>query len=141
MVRGERMSVINKFSGEWGTLFSWLGARTRHYNSETAVGVTETWLIGKSEKARNFAVRYYEVDAGGHTNLEEHAHDHGIVFLRGQGQVLLAEDWHEVVQGDVVYIAPDERHQIVNTGEEALGFLCVIPAIRLKEGEKVWAEG
>ena len=134
------MSAVNKFSGEWGELFSWSGARSRRYVGERAAAVTETWLIGKAEKARNFAVRYYEVDARGHTNLEEHAHDHGILFLRGQGRVLLGDEWHDVTQGDVVYIAPDERHQIVNSGEGALGFICVIPAVRMKHEKKVWAE-
>jgi len=134
------MSAINRFSGEWGELFSWDGARVRRYESEAAAGVTETWLVGKAEQARNFAIRYYEIDVNGRSKQEEHAHDHGIIFLRGEGKVLLEDAWHDVTQGDVVYIAPDEPHQIVNRGQEALGFLCVIPAVRVKKGEKVWAE-
>ena len=134
------MSIIKNFNGEWGELFSWSGSRTRRYDGENAAGVRETWLIGKAEKAQNFAIRYYELDLNGRSRLEEHAHDHGILFLRGQGRVLLGEEWHDVAQGDVVYIQPDQRHQIVNIGRNPLGFLCVIPAVRIKNDQKVWAE-
>ena len=134
------MSTINRFSGEWGELFSWHGSRVRRYDGDKATGVKETWLIGKAEKARNFAIRYYELDVNGRSRMENHAHDHGILFLCGKGRVLLGDVWHDVAQGDVVYISPDEQHQIVNRGQEQLGFLCVIPAVRVKKGEKVWAE-
>jgi len=134
------MSIINHFNGLWGERMEWDGARVRRYDGVDAGGVTENWLIGKAEAARNFAIRYYEVAVDGRTKQEEHEHDHGIVVLRGQGRVLLDSDWNEIAQGDVVYIAPNERHQLMNTGQEPLGFLCVIPAVRKKNGEKVWAE-
>ncbi len=135
------MSAINRFDGIWGEQMAWDGARVRRYESAAAAGVTETWLVGKAEKARNFAIRYYEVGVDGRTAEEEHGHDHGIVVLRGQGKVLLDSEWHDIITGDVVYIEPDQRHQLQNTGAEPLGFLCVIPAVRKKKGEDVWAEG
>lgn len=135
------MSAINKFDGEWGERMEWSGARVRRYDGDSAAGVTENWLVGKAEKARNFAIRYYEVDADGRTNEEEHIHDHGIVVLRGQGKVLLGSEWHEIGVGDVVYIEPNQRHQLLNTGAGPLGFICVIPAVRKKKGKDVWAEG
>lgn len=135
------MSAINRFDGEWGERMAWSGARMRHYDSDVAAGVTENWLIGKAEGARNFAIRYYEVEVDGRTVQEEHAHDHGIVVLRGKGRVLLSDEWHDIGVGDVVYIEPNARHQLLNTGEGPLGFICVIPAVRKKKGKEVWAEG
>lgn len=133
------MSVIHRFKGEWGEDFTWDGGRSRQYRQE-ASGATETWLIGKAERAENFAMRYYELEPGGHSRKEQHPYDHGVLFLRGQGEVVLDQETHQVKQGDVVYIEPDEVHQIKNNGQETLGWLCVIPARRHKQGRVVWAE-
>jgi quercetin dioxygenase-like cupin family protein len=132
------MSVIHRFKGAWGRLFTWDGARTREYKG--ASQATETWLIGKAEGAENFAMRYYELGPGGHSREEDHPYDHGVIIIRGAGEVLIGEQMHPVGQGDVVYIAPDARHQMRNTGDDTLGWICVIPARRQKEGRIVWAE-
>lgn len=132
------MSTIHRFKGEWQTDMTWEGARTREYSE--ASSATETWLIGKGERAENFAMRYYRLGPGGHSVEEEHPYDHGVVFLHGSGEVLLGAEAHPVSQGDVVYISPGERHQIRNTGDEPLGWLCVIPARRQKKQGVVWAE-
>ncbi len=132
------MSTIHRFKGKWGEEFVWDGARTRVYRG--ASQATETWLIGKAEGAENFAMRYYELGAGGHSREEDHPYDHGILFIRGSGEVLVGEQVFPVAQGDVVHIDPNARHQIRNTGDETLGWLCVIPARRQKEGRTVWSE-
>jgi quercetin dioxygenase-like cupin family protein len=90
-------------------------------------GVSVRWLIGPAERAPNFALRYFEIAPGGWTSLDQHAHDHGVVILRGQGQVLLGQEGHKVSFGDVIYIPGNEVHQITNAGGEPLGFLCIIP--------------
>jgi len=133
------MNTIHRFKGTWGEDFVWDGARTRVYRGE-ASGATETWLIGKAEKAENFAMRYYELQPGGHSADEHHPYDHGILFVRGAGEVKLGDAVEPIAQGDVVYIAPDEQHQIRNTGSEVLGWLCIIPARRHKKGKVVWSE-
>ena len=90
-------------------------------------GVSVRWLIGPAEQAPNFCLRYFEIEPGGWTSLDRHAHDHGMVILRGRGRVLLGEQEHPVSFGDVIYIPSDEVHQIRNPEQEPLGFLCVIP--------------
>ena len=124
------MGVIHRYKGQ----FEWEGVSLSHYPPEKEMkGVSVRWLIGPAEKAPNFALRYFEIEPGGWTSLDQHAHDHGVVILRGHGQVLLGEeevDWSnpvEVAFGDVVYISPYEVHQFKNTGDEPMGFLCVIP--------------
>lgn len=133
------MGIIHRFKGVWDKKLIWDGGRTREY-SHGASGATETWLIGKAEGAENFAMRYYELAEGGNSREEEHPYDHGILFVRGSGKVRMGEEVLSVGQGDVVYITPDERHQIWNTGEEILGWFCVIPARRRKQGAVVWSE-
>ncbi len=128
--------TVHKFIGKWNNNLAWEGGRTRQYNDQ----VSETWLIGKAEGAENFAFRYYQIKPGGNSNLEQHGYDHGVFVLRGTGEAQIGAKSQEISQGDIIYIPPDTIHQLRNTGEEVLGFLCVIPARRKKEGKIVWAE-
>lgn len=125
------MGVIHHYKGQ----FDWEGVGLSRYPPEKEMkGVSVRWLIGPTEKAPNFALRYFEIEPGGWTSLDQHAHDHGVMILRGRGQVLLGEEDADcgspvkVAFGDVVYIPPYEMHQFKNIGDEPLGFLCVIPA-------------
>lgn len=133
--------TIRRFTGKWSDEPRWDGMRSRTYPTSTEYAeVTENWLIGKAEGAQNFAVRYYHIGAGGFSIKEQHAHDHGIIILHGMGEVLIGEEKHPFKQGDVIYIPPDIEHQLVNTGESPMGFICIIPAKRKKRGEIVWAD-
>jgi quercetin dioxygenase-like cupin family protein len=118
------VAIIHRYKGP----FDWQGVRLSRYPpGKESKGVSVRWLIGPNERAPNFALRYFEVEPGGWTSLDQHAHDHGVVILRGRGQVRLGQEEHLVSCGDVVYIPGNEIHQIRNPGEEPLGFLCVIP--------------
>jgi quercetin dioxygenase-like cupin family protein len=109
--------------------FDWEGVSASLYPpGKQMKGVSVRWLIGPAEGAFHFALRYFEIEPGGWTSLDQHAHDHGVVILRGRGQVLLGEEDWQVGFGDVVYIPSHEVHQLKSIGEEPLGFLCVIPS-------------
>lgn len=123
------MGVIHCYKGN----FDWEGVNLSRYPSKKVKGVSVRWLIGSAEKAPNFAMRYFEIEPGGWSSLDHHAHDHGVMILRGRGRVLIGEKEYEVGFGDVVYIPPYEVHQFKNIGDEPLGFLCVIPP--KKQGE------
>lgn len=133
------MTIIHKLTTDWQNNLSWDGTRTRDYKLEDG-NVLETWLIGKAENAKNFAMRYYNVAVSSSTRQESHTHDHGIFILHGHALILLENEKYETTQGDVIYIPPHAEHQIKNIGTQPLGFLCVIPARRIKGGEEVWAE-
>jgi quercetin dioxygenase-like cupin family protein len=134
------MKNIHRFIGEWGNSMKWEGGRSRSYDGENVSGVIETWLIGKNEDAQNFAMRFYSVESDGNTVEEQHDHDHGILVLFGKAKVFMGEHWHDLDQGDVVYIPPMVRHQVLNRGNEQMGFICVIPARRKKKNKIVWAD-
>jgi quercetin dioxygenase-like cupin family protein len=120
------VSTIHRYIGE----FDWEGVELGSYPPQKEMkGVSVRWLIGPEEKAPNFALRYFEVEPGGWTSLDQHAHDHGVMVLRGQGQVLLGEERFEIAFGDVVHISPNEVHQLENIGDGPFGFLCIIPAL------------
>lgn len=119
------MGVIHKFTGSKEE-FDWEKVPLEIYDPSQAKGVVKRVLIGKEEGAPYFVIRYFEVKPGGWTMLDQHPHDHGVIILKGEGKVLLGDREYEVKFGDVVYIAPNERHQLKNTGNSPFGFICVI---------------
>ena len=115
--------------------FVWQDAVRKVYKEdgqENWRGVTRTSLVGGSDGVSvPFHLRYFEVESGGFSSLEKHAHQHVVVVVRGSGSVLLGERELPVFFGDVVYVAPWEVHQFRNPqGSEPLGFLCMVPAER-----------
>ncbi len=123
------MGVVHRFIGQEGA-FCWEGREPEKYIAETAQGASINWLVGPRERAPHFAIRYIEVEPGGHTSLDLHEHEHGVMILRGRGRVLMGENEVEVGFGDIVYVLPKEKHQFRNIGSEPFGFLCVIPRVR-----------
>ena len=81
---------------------------------------------GEGETALNFITRYFEVQPGGYSTLEHHQHPHSVVILRGRGVVILEDRVEPLALHDCVYVAPGAWHQFHATGEEPLGFLCVV---------------
>ena len=94
---------------------------------EGASGCSVRWLVGEADGAPTFAMRQFEVAAGGYTPRHSHPYEHEVYVLAGQGAVLEGEREHTIRAGDVVFVAPDEIHQFRNTSEQPLRFLCVIP--------------
>jgi quercetin dioxygenase-like cupin family protein len=125
------MGVVHRQIGQHGG-FAWEGVRVEPYRGGGASeGSCRSVVIGPNDGAPHFAIRYFEIPPHGQSSFEEHAHDHGIVILRGRARVLLGSEMHEVASGDAIYIAPDESHQFETIGDEPLGFLCVIPSKEL----------
>ncbi len=85
------------------------------------------WLISKKDGAKNFAMRLFEVEPGGYSPYHQHDWEHEVFILEGSG--IAKDDKHEepFKQGDVFFIPPMEWHQLINTGEKTLKFLCLIP--------------
>lgn len=118
------MGIVHRYTQD----FSWEDVESQGYPPGKDVsGASVQWLIGPAEGASNFAIRYFEIEPGGWTSRDQHPHDHGVFVLRGQGSVLLGDREHKVSFGDVIYIPPDQVHQLRNVGSEPFGFLCVIP--------------
>ena len=118
-----RMGTIRRFDGSAGP-WRWRDVAVETY---PRAGVTKQVLIGAGDGARNFALRYFELAAGASSTLDEHEHDHGVAIIRGRGTVLLGDEEHAIGVGDVIYVAPGERHQFRAAAADALGFLCVVP--------------
>lgn len=123
------MAVIHRFDGGNGA-HRWQGVAVEPYAAGDARAGTRQVLIGPGEGAANFTLRYFELAPGTTSSLDMHAHDHGVYVLRGRGRVRLGDQEHAIGPGDVVYVAPHDRHAFEADGDVALGFLCVVPARR-----------
>jgi len=94
-----------------------------------AKGVKVRWLISKERGAPNFAMRLFEVEPGGYTPHHTHPWEHEIFILSGKGLAVGEEGEKPIGPGNVIYIPPGERHQLRNTGDEPLRFLCLVPIV------------
>jgi quercetin dioxygenase-like cupin family protein len=118
------MGVIHKkLPGQ----YNWENTDLVTYDKPTVKGVTKRVLIGRKENAPGYSMRYFEVQPGGNSALESHPEIHQVFILRGKGRVLMGNDYHDIFEGDVVYIEPNEQHQFQATAGEILGFICVAP--------------
>jgi len=118
------MGVVRRFTGKDGA-FAWEGVPAQDYGGADAVRACKRVLVGHEDGAQGFEMRYFEVSPGGRTALDRHAHDHGVLILRGRARVLLGDRTVEAGYGDVLYIPGDETHQLESIGEAPLGFVCV----------------
>ena len=98
---------------------------------EGAQGVTVRWLLAADQGARNFHMRRFEVAPGGSTPRHAHGYEHEVYVLQGRGEVWdgPAGQWRPIQAGDVVLAPADEEHQFRAAGDEAVVFLCLIPAL------------
>jgi quercetin dioxygenase-like cupin family protein len=121
------MGSVHRFVGSENA-FDWEDVPENGYAGDDVRGVVKKVLVGPAEGAANYFLRYFSVEPGGYTNLDQHPHDHGVLILHGRATVLLGHRKVSVGPRDVVYVEPNEVHQFRTLGDEPLGFLCVIPA-------------
>jgi len=126
------MSSIHRAATRENGEFRWQNIPVRAYGPENsgAHRATRQILIGTEEGSETFHLRYFAVQPGGHTSLDQHAHDHGFYLLHGRALLRLGEETHELEPGDVVYISGNEVHQFFALDDEPFGFLCIVPAKR-----------
>lgn len=85
------------------------------------------WLITQEWGAKNFMMRLFEMEPGGFSPLHKHPWEHEIFILEGQGLVLGGNEEKEWKEDDVIFIPPNENHQLKNTSKKRAKFLCLIP--------------
>lgn len=112
-----------------------MGFNAVHFNEIKAVkaeepgysGVKIRWLITKDDGAKNFAMRYFEINPEGHSPHHSHNWEHEVFILDGQSLVECGEEEKLVGPGYVIFIPPNVPHCFKNVGDKTLKFLCLIP--------------
>ncbi|MGE0706525.1 MAG: cupin domain-containing protein [Planctomycetota bacterium] len=126
---GDHSKVIpSRGPGEW----EGVGLEPYKQDTETWRGITRRELLGKRGEASRFHVRYFEIQPGGYSTLERHQHIHVVIPLRGRGEAQLGCRIYRVGPHDVIYVSPDDPHQLrcPADAEEPFGFLCLVDAER-----------
>jgi quercetin dioxygenase-like cupin family protein len=108
-------------------VFNYETVRAATVSESGASKITVRWLITKEMGAPNFAMRLFEVAAGGYSPLHTHSWEHEVFILEGEGVMTDGKKATPLKPNDVIYTAPDEWHQFKNTGKKTLKFLCLIP--------------
>jgi quercetin dioxygenase-like cupin family protein len=94
---------------------------------EDASKLRVRWLITKEVGAENFAMRLFEMEARGYSPFHSHSWEHEVFILEGEGLVVGEGKEREFRAGDVIFIPPNEKHQLKNNGKKTVKFLCLIP--------------
>lgn len=118
--------------------FEWGGRESSPYRTGAAGsdpapfrGVRRVELVGRFGEPTRSDLRYFEVEAGGHTSREQHVHSHIIIGARGEGRLVTGSREEVVVKpNDVAFLPPLEVHQLRNEGEEPFGFFCIVDHLR-----------
>ncbi len=84
-------------------------------------------LITARDGAPTFAMRMFEIAPGGNTPLHQHPWEHEVFILSGEGELRGENETYPFRAGDAVFVAPNEMHTFVNTGQGPLRLLCMIP--------------
>lgn len=95
--------------------------------AEGAVKAVKRLLIGSGDGAPLFSMRAFDIAPGGCSPRHSHNFEHEIFVVDGSGIVISAEEEHTLLPGTSVYIAPNEPHQLQNTGTGTFRFLCIVP--------------
>ena len=86
------------------------------------------WLITEDDGSENFVMRLAETHQAGPITHHIHPWEHGIFVLEGEGVISDGHEERSIGKGSVIFIPPNEPHGIRKTGEDALRFICLIPA-------------
>lgn len=120
------MSIVHHFKQE-NNAFRWEGVDAAPLQIEGIDGAVKNILIGDREGAPHFIMRYFELQPGGHSKLEQHPHEHEVIVLRGKGVVQLGEIKHAIAPFDTVFVEGNALHQFSNLSDDPFGFICIIP--------------
>jgi len=113
--------------------YRWDGVAVQPYKEDArALFKSVTRQVLFADPQQGSELRYFEVAPGGFSSLERHEHTHNVLILRGHGHCLVGREVREIAAHDLIAVPPMTWHQFRATGDEPLGFLCMVNAARDK---------
>ena len=100
-----------------------------NFDNDQAKGVAGRVVVGKADGASNFCMRIFEIAPGGNTPKHAHPWEHEMFIHADSGEIYGNAKWNPVKPGTVIFMPPDEEHQVRNTGKELLVLVCLVPSI------------
>jgi quercetin dioxygenase-like cupin family protein len=99
-------------------------------------GMTARFALTRDDGMPNYAMRIMEFAPGGYTSLHAHLEEHEFYFIDGRPAIVDgAGNETPVDSGDVVYVAPNEPHQLRNRGDAPMRVVCTIPILPGGDGK------
>jgi len=96
-------------------------------------GVTMRVVLSPDQGAPHFNLRVFEVQPGKSTPFHDHWWEHEVFVLAGRGNLRTIERETAIKSGNVILVPGGTTHQFINTGDEVLRFICLVP--------QKWLEG
>lgn len=93
-------------------------------------GVARHTLASPETVPAGFELRYFELEPGGYSSIEKHAHVHFVIAVRGSGRALIGGRVVDVAPLDALYVPPLIPHRWLNESEAPFGFLCPVDGAR-----------
>ena len=122
--------------------FTWEGITPETYRGGAAgaAGLVRNVIVGSHGESSPFDLRYFEMGPGGSSGQARHPREHVVIGVRGKGKAVVGDRTIDLNPLDVLYIAPDELHQISNREEQPFGFFCIVGAERESVAELLQEE-
>ncbi|MDG6220110.1 MAG: cupin domain-containing protein [Candidatus Thermoplasmatota archaeon] len=105
----------------------WEKVKETPVEMEGAEKCTIRWLLHKGKGAKNFAMRIFTLEEGGHTPYHKHDYEHEIFCLEGEGVVVMEGEEYSLLPGYYGIVPADVTHNFVNKGKQPMRFMCLIP--------------
>jgi ribulose-bisphosphate carboxylase large chain len=109
--------------------YTWAGRLRQACKQAEAMdfaGVSRTELVGRNGEATAFELRYFEIETGGWTSHERHAHTHVVIAARGRGVMRGPDGDTALAPFDIAYVPPWMSHQLRASGDGPFGFFCIV---------------
>jgi quercetin dioxygenase-like cupin family protein len=91
---------------------------------------TFRWLVDRTNGAKTYALRLFEIEPGGIVPLHQHPEEHEIFVISGKAEVLSDSGIRAARKDDVIFIPSNIMHGIDNRkGKEVFKFICAIPLL------------
>ncbi len=74
----------------------------------------------------NYSVAQFTLESGKKSKLHKISSSEIYYILEGSGNITINEDIHQIKEDDSVYVPPNSKQFIENSGSEDLKFLCVV---------------
>jgi quercetin dioxygenase-like cupin family protein len=86
-------------------------------------------VISPKEGWEGYVMRIFEFGKDGHSPRHIHPWPHINYIIKGNGKVHIDGKDYDIKEGSYAYVPPDVLHQFINTGEESLELMCIVPEI------------
>ena len=96
---------------------------------EVVPGVLMRVAAGPAEGAPTFVMRVFEIQPGSAIPAHNHPWEHELFVVSGRGTFISGNSKTPIEEGDTIMVLPDEPHNFVNTGEDILRIICVVPLV------------